>query len=103
MSYEMVCVLPVVEDAVNHQPLHFDSITVKLLLHMDKERIFVLPLGAFVIITLASKIHRRRFVHVSFPLVVTEHHLAVQLQLWRSGGEVEKGPEGLCVSFVCVR
>ena len=81
--------LPVVEDAVYHQPLHLDSIAVKLLFHMDKKRILVLPLGALAIITLASKIHRWRFVHVSLPLVVTEHHLAVQLQLGTSDREVD--------------
>lgn len=81
---EYMC-LPVVKDAVYHQPLHLDSIAVKLLLHMDKKRILVLPLGALAIITLYSKIHRWRFVHVSLPLVVTEHHLAVQLQLRTSG------------------
>lgn len=32
----MRSVLPVVEDAVYHQPFHLDSIAVKLLLHVDK-------------------------------------------------------------------
>lgn len=79
-----ICILPVVKDAVDHQPLHLNSIAAKLLLHVDKEWIFVLPLRAFVIITLASKVSRRRFIHVSLPLVVAEHHLAVQLQLGES-------------------
>ena len=79
-----LCFLPVVEDAVDHQPLHLDSITVKLLFHVNKERIFEFPLGALDLNALASKVHRRRFVHVSLPLVVTEHHLAVQFQLGKS-------------------
>lgn len=70
-----------VKDTVDHQPLQLDSKTAKLFLHVDKERIFVLPFGAFVIVPLAAKVHRRRFIHVSLPLVVAEHHLAVQLQL----------------------
>lgn len=95
-----LCVLPVVEDAVDHQPLHLDSVTVKLLFHVDKERIFVLPLGALVIITFASKVHRGRFVHVSLPLVVTEHHLAVQLQLEKSDREeVKRGPSETRTEF----
>ena len=85
-----------VEDAMDHQPLHLDSITVKFLLHVDKERIFILPLGAFVFITLTAKIHRRRFVHVSLSLVVAEHHLAVQFKLRKSSREIKKGLLGLC-------
>lgn len=87
-----------VEDTVDHQPFHLDSIAVKLLLHVDKERILVLPLGAFVIITLPSKINRWWFIHVSLPLVVTEHHLTIQLQLRTSSREVEKW----AIRFVCV-
>ncbi len=104
ISCEIVCVVPVVEDAVDHQPLHFDAIAVKLLLHVDKERILVLPLGAFDIVTITSEIHRGRFVHVSLPLVVTEHHLAVQLQLRTTTGKSEyAGPFGLSVSCAYVR
>lgn len=50
-------VLPVVEDAVDHQPFHLDSKAAKLLIHVDKQRVLVLPLSALVIITLNSKIH----------------------------------------------
>lgn len=85
--FQRHCVLPVVEDAVEHEPLHLDSVTVKLLLHVHEQRIFVLPLGALVIVTFASKVHRRRLVHVCLPLVVTEHHLAVQLQLGPKQGQ----------------
>ncbi len=92
-----------IEDAVDHQPLHLDSIAVKLLLHMNKERILVLPLCAFVIITLTSEIHRRWFIHVSLSLVITEHHLAIQLQLRTSSREGERGQLGLFVCCVYVR
>ena len=79
-----------VEDAVDHQPLHLDSVAAELLLHVDEERIFVLPLVAFVFVTLASSVYRRRFVHVGLPLVVTKHHLTVQLQLGTSDGRKER-------------
>lgn len=79
-----------VKDAVDHQPLHLDTVTVKFLFHVNKERIFVLPLGALAIITLASKVYRWRFVHIGLPLVVAEHHLAVQLQLGESDRGVKK-------------
>lgn len=94
----MRSVLPVVEDTVYHQPFHLDSIAVKLLLHVDKERILVLPLCTFIIITLPSKINRRWFVHVSLSLVVTEHHLAIQLQLWEGSREEQQKITG----FVCM-
>lgn len=80
---------------MDHQPFHLDAITIKLLLHVDKERILVFPLGAFVIIALASKIDRRRLVHVSLPLVVPEHHLAIQLQLQANSREAEERTVGL--------
>lgn len=70
-----------VEHAVDHQPLHLDSVTVKLLFHVDKEGVFVLPLCALVVVALPSKICRWRLVHVSLSLVVAEHHLTVELQL----------------------
>lgn len=74
-------VLPVVEDAMDHQPFHLDTIATDLLLHAGNKRVLVLPFGAFVIVTLPSKINRWWLVHVSLPLVVAEHHLAIQLQL----------------------
>lgn len=77
-----------VKDAVDHQPLHLYSITAKLLLHVHKEGILVLPLGALVIVALTSKVSRRRLVHVGLPLIVAEHHLAVQLQLGKSEQDV---------------
>lgn len=79
------CVPPVIKDAMDHQPLQLNSKATEFFFHADKEGIFVLSLRALVIVTLASKVYRGRFVHVSFPLVVTEHHLAVQLQLRKSG------------------
>lgn len=80
-------VLPVVENAMDHQPFHLDTIATDLLLHASDKRVLVLPFGAFVIITLPSKINRRWLVHVSLPLVVAEHHLAIQLQLRMSSQE----------------
>ncbi len=88
---------------MDHQPLHLDSIAIKFLLHSNKERILVLPLGAFVIITLTSKIHRRWLIHVSLPLVVSKHHLAVQLQLRTSSRNVRNRLFGfVCDVCVCV-
>lgn len=80
-------VLPVVEDAMDHQPLHLDTIATDLLLHAGNKRVLVLPFGALIIITLPSEIDGRWLVHVSLPLVVTEHHLAIQLQLRVNGKE----------------
>lgn len=80
-------VLPVVEDAMDHQPFHLDTIATDLLLHAGNKRVLVLPFGAFVIVTLPSKINRWWLVHVSLPLVVAEHHLAIQLQLRTSSQE----------------
>lgn len=74
-------VLPVVEDTMDHQPFHLDPIATDLLLHAGDKRVLVLPFGAFVIVTFSSKINGRRLVHVRLPLVVAEHHLAIQLQL----------------------
>jgi len=88
----------VVDDAVDHHPLHFDSIAVKLCLHLDKDRILVLPLGAYVFIPL-TKVDRHRFVHVGLPLVVAEHDLAVQLQL--GDREVEKETIGFVFILSC--
>lgn len=83
-----------VEDTVDHQPFHLDAETIKLLLHVDKERILVLPLGAFVIVALPSKIHRWWLVHVSLPLVVPEHHLTIQLQLQANSRDAEERTAG---------
>lgn len=80
-------VLPVVEDAVDHQPLHLDTVAADLLLHAGNKRVLVLPFAAFIIITLPSEIDRWWLVHVGLPLVVPEHHLAVQLQLRAEGKE----------------
>lgn len=66
---------------MDHQPFHLDAIATDLLLHASDKRVLVLPFGAFVVIALASEINRRRLVHVGLPLVVAEHHLAIQLQL----------------------
>lgn len=80
-------VLPVVEDTMDHQPFHLDTIAADLLLHAGNKRVLVLPFGAFVIVSLPSEINRRWLVHVSLPLVVAEHHLAIQLQLKTSSQE----------------
>lgn len=70
---------------------------------MDKERVLVLPLGALALVALASKVHGRGFVHVRLPLVVTEHHLAVQLQLVVRDREAEGPWAGRFVwLFVCL-
>lgn len=81
--------IPVVKDAVDHQPLYLNPKATKVLLHVNKQRIFVFPLGALVIITFAPEVNRWRFIHVGLPLVVTKHHLAVQLQLEGSNESVE--------------
>lgn len=76
---------------MDHQPLHLDAVAADLLLHAGDERVLVLPFAAFIIVALPAEIDRWRLVHVGLPLVVTEHHLAVQLQL-RVGGK-EQGRE----------
>ena len=76
-----VCVCrPVVEDAVDHQPLQLDSKAEVLLLQLCVHGVLVLPLDALVLLSLAE-VDGRRVVHVVLPLVVSEHHLTVELQL----------------------
>ena len=71
--------VPVVEDAMDHHPLRFYSIAVEALFHLCKLRVLVLSLPALLFIS--TKVPRRRLVHIILPLVVSEHHLTVQLQL----------------------
>lgn len=83
---------------MDHQPLQLNSKAPELLFHSDKQRVFILPLSTLVFITLAPKVYRRRFIHVSLPLVVTKHHLAVQLQLRKSNKE---GGLNSCQTHLC--
>ena len=70
-----------VKDSVNEEPLHLDPVASKLVVHASVHRVFALPLGALVLVSLGAQVHTRGLVHVRLTLVVTEHHLAVQLQL----------------------
>lgn len=69
-----------VEDAVDHQPLHLDPKAEVFLLQLCVHGVLVLPLDALVLLSIAE-VDGWRFVHVVLPLVVPEHHLAVELQL----------------------
>lgn len=69
-----------VEDPVNHKPLHLYTKTQVLFLQLSIHGILVLPLHTLVLLSL-TKVNERRLVHVILPLVVPKHHLAVQLQL----------------------
>lgn len=66
---------------MNHHPLHLDAEAVVFLLHLGVGRVFDLPLVALVLISLTSEVYGRRFVHVIFALVVSEHHLTMHFQL----------------------
>jgi len=70
----------VVQDAVEHQPLHLDSKAEIFLLQLNIHGILALPLVALIFLAIA-KVDGWRVVHVVLPLVVPEHHLAVHLQL----------------------
>lgn len=69
-----------VEDAVDHQPLQLDAKAEVLLLQLCVHGVLVLPLDALVLLALAE-VDGRRVVHIVLPLVVSEHHLTVELQL----------------------
>lgn len=84
-----LCVLPVVEDAVDHQPLHLDPEAEVFLLQLCVHGVLVLPLHALVLLALAE-VDGRRLVHVVLPLVVSEHHLAVELELRGDRGRSEE-------------
>lgn len=87
---------PVVKDAVDHQPLHLDAKAQVLLLQLRVHGVLVLPLHALVLLPVA-KINGWRLVHVVLPLVVPEHHLTVQLQLWEEEVEVSGREDGTTV------
>lgn len=69
-----------VQDAVDHQPLHLDPKAEVFLLQLGVHGVLVLPLHALVLLAV-TKVDGRRLVHVVLPLVVSEHHLAVKLEL----------------------
>ena len=73
--------LPVVENTVDHHPLHLDAVTVVFLLHLSIDGVFDLTFVALLLFTLDTKVNGRGLVHVVLALVVAEHHLTVQLQL----------------------
>lgn len=80
-SKTTVCVCwPMVEDSVNHKPLHLYTKTQVFFLQLCIHGVLVLPLHALVLLSL-TKFNGRWFIHVIFPLVVSKHHLAVQLKL----------------------
>lgn len=71
--------VPVVEDSVDHHPLGFYPIAIEAFLHLCKFRILVLPFSALLFIT--TEVPRGWLIHIILPLIVSEHHLTVQLQL----------------------
>lgn len=73
-----------VQDTVNHHPLHLDAKAVVLLLHLSIGGIFFLPLVALLLLSIAAEVYRWGFIHVVLALVVSEHHLTVHLQLERA-------------------
>lgn len=72
-----------VQDTVNHHPLHLDPKAVVLLLHPSIGGVFLLPLVALLLLSIAAEVYGWGFVHVVLALVVSEHHLTVHLQLER--------------------
>lgn len=72
---------PVIEDAVNHHPLHLDAKAVILLLHLGIDGVFVLPFFTLIFITFTSKVYGWGFIHIILALVISEHHLTMQFQL----------------------
>lgn len=73
-----------VQDTVNHHPLHLDAEAVVFLLHPSVGGVFLLSLFTFVLFSLNAEVYGRGLVHVVLALVVSEHHLTVHLQLERA-------------------
>lgn len=73
-----------VNDAVDHEPLHLDAVAQVLLLELSVHRVLLLPLRPLIILSF-SEIDGRRLVHVVLPLVVSDLHLTVQFQLETNG------------------
>lgn len=71
--------VPVVENSVDHHPLRLYPIAIESFLHLCKLRVFVLSFPALLFVP--TKVPRRRLIHIILPLIVSEHHLTVQLQL----------------------
>ncbi len=99
-----------VEDAVDHQPLKLDSKAEVFLLQLCIHGVLVLPLNALVLLSIA-KVDGRRLIHVVLPLVVSEHHLAMELKLEgrerkvreeMSGHVYETGSDAVFFLCVCV-
>lgn len=65
---------------MNHQPLHLNPKAEVFLLQMFIHGVLALPLDTLVLLSF-PKVDGGRLLHVVLPLVVPEHHLAVQLQL----------------------
>lgn len=72
-----------VQNTVNHHPLHLDAEAVVLLLHPSVGGVFLLSLVTLVLISLNTEVCGRWLIHVVLALVVPEHHLTVHLQLER--------------------
>lgn len=71
--------VPVVENSVDHHPLRLYPVAIEAFLHLCKFRVLVLPLSALLFIT--TEVPRGWLIHIILPLIVSEHHLTVQLQL----------------------
>lgn len=83
--------VPVVENSVDHHPLRFYPIAIEAFLHLCKLRVLVLSLSALLFVT--TEIPRRWLIHIVLALIVSEHHLTVQLQL-----QAESGHQGAAVN-----
>lgn len=73
-----------IQDTVNHHPLHLDAEAVVLVLHLSIGGIFFLPLFALLLLSIDAEVYGWGFVHVVLALVVSEHNLTVHLQLERA-------------------
>lgn len=80
---------------MDHQPLHLDSEAEVFLFQLCVHGILVLPLHTLVLLSL-TKIYGGWLVHVVLPLVVSEHHLTVKLQLQVKGEKSQIGSERVC-------
>lgn len=74
---------------MDHQPLKLDPEAEVFLFQLGVHGVLVLPLNALVLFSVA-KVNGRRFVHVVLPLVVPEHHLAMELELVGGGEKMRK-------------
>lgn len=68
-----------IKDPMDHHPLWLDPVSIETLLHLSVFGVLVFSLSTFLFFP--SKVSRGWLIHIIFALVVTKHHLAVQLQL----------------------